>query len=487
MAPVHKTMAALKKPELLKVAASPPYSLEVTNAMTMDIIKGNLASAMALVQECDRCEVGICLPAQHRFSPDEYTPSADMSSLRDGLSELLRAHNIDVPVGFEGTDFVTGGAPHQESTSDPVQAILRAATEQMSRSSNVQAPLSPPSRQQGANSPPPSPDPTQNLPTGVDPNIIALMKMQQENTLQILKSNQDMMSALLSRQTPPVQPPLAGGSSAPQSNSTDTDQNKGKLVLLKPINPRNAQHLGVVVQPKLRVEGDLEAIDMSKLKRKLVSGRNTTGASNIVQETNWPHHMIPKLVLNPTPSYDNLTSNQFYYGYLVKILSEADPKMLIPESQTENKLRFLSHLAKISFSVPWKDVLDMNATFLEMIEQNAINFSDWEMIESWLNQAMEAVKTRHALAGAVNPAKKQKTDDHHDNKKIEGLDPEFIKTNLFCIKFQINKCENSSSHEVGRDDNRVTLKHECAGCFKLGKPASSSHGAKSCPNKRLFQ
>ena len=71
---------------------------------------------------------------------------------------------------------------------------------------------------------------------------------------------------------------------------------------------------------------------------------------------------------------------------------EMDPKD--EGSVTENQLLFLAEMANMSMSVPWQDLLNVNAQFFKALELNTMSWDNWKLIQAWLEKAVSALKSK---------------------------------------------------------------------------------------------
>ena len=183
-----------------------------------------------------------------------------------------------------------------------------------------------------------------------------------------------------------------------------------------------------------------------------------------------------------------MTIQQYFSGWVNKILSEADPSL--EDSVTNNQLRLLGDFATLSLTLPLSELLAFTASFLKCLEQKTLTWDDWPQIQAWYERSLAALKTKMALGNCQPPSKKGKFELNNGanppGKKthIAGVEIDWMKSQNICIKFQLGACSETDSHKI--QSNTTLLKHICAGCSKLNLPGDKSHPAKQCPNKEKF-
>jgi hypothetical protein len=318
-----------------------------------------------------------------------------------------------------------------------------------------------------------------------DPLVAHLLQEQQKQNERQSKMMEMMMELVKGK---------GASMSTPVIDITGEAAPKGKVSVKPVVNPGNAQLMGLSLQPLCQVEGDYHDIDLSKLKRKLKSGENSSGSLEVAKEVRWFHHCLSQAHLSTMPTHSQLNVNTFFSGFINLVLSEAPPD-LMSGTTTENKLRYGAKLATIALTAPWSDIIELDRLFFRMLEQGQITWDSWSTIQDWLHNAVEGLRAKRLVEPPA--AKKPKLD--HNNQpvgqaagqpakaprtKVEGLDIAWMRQAQICIKFQTGICPFTNEHNTLREN--ITLKHICAGCEHLKKPADKSHGARSCPNKSQF-
>ena len=90
----------------------------------------------------------------------------------------------------------------------------------------------------------------------------------------------------------------------------------------------------------MQLQGDINTVVMSKVKRKLVSGESNGGSSGVIKEVRWSHHCVSR-VSHPSPVVHAKQSPQvFFSGYFNKLLSELP--LSESGSELENKLKLFN-------------------------------------------------------------------------------------------------------------------------------------------------
>ena len=253
-------------------------------------------------------------------------------------------------------------------------------------------------------------------------------------------------------------------------------------------NLSNAQFTGMSVAPLMQLQGDLDTVDMSKVKRKLVSGESNGGSNGIIREVRWSHHCVSRVSV-PTPVVHSKQSPQvFFSGCFNKLLSEFPSS--VSGSETENKLKFMSRLADLSINLQWEFIISINAAMYRALEQGHMTWTSWPTIETWLDRTVNHLRNKAISTLGKHP--RSAGDDRPDGapKKskfdnVEGIPQEWVVQQKLCIMFQLGRCSQAPDHTT--KGGKTPLSHLCAGCLRLDKGRVADHGAKDCPNKHLFQ
>jgi hypothetical protein len=226
-------------------------------------------------------------------------------------------------------------------------------------------------------------------------------------------------------------------------------------------------------------------VDMSKLKRKLVSGENTSGIVGVTSEHYWPHQLVSKTsCLNPPPSNSKMSHLHYFSGLTNIIVSSLPPDSCAVE--TENMLLFMAYTANMALRNDWPPVLDVIAAFFRGLEHGQLNWISWDKIEDFLVRAERQIRPRLAQNRNPDPHHSPRGRSYqldHDTKKpkqedVAGIPSEYFRSQKFCYLFNLaSKCPEAGDHPIR--GGRTILFHTCAGCFKRDS-TRQSHPASSC-------
>ena len=270
----------------------------------------------------------------------------------------------------------------------------------------------------------------------------------------------------------------------------------GTLQLIKPGNPDMARELGVNPRLNWGVSGDMNNVDISKLKKmNLVSGKNRTNEGLVMQQHYWPHDCVSRACLHLLPpkfnfsklKHDDLTFAMFQEGMTQKILMDSANL----DTVVKNKLKFQSKLIRMAYTLPWSDILSIAEQFFGAFEYNQASWDDWSQIESFLKEAYDQARMSSFLRpgivpGASNaapvpgsgaapkgPRKEKKWVDN-----ANGVPWKYMRENSICGGYNIGSCERKGDHKIGSD----TVNHWCAGCHGTSKGVTKQvHRAIDCP------
>jgi hypothetical protein len=261
---------------------------------------------------------------------------------------------------------------------------------------------------------------------------------------------------------------------------------KNKISYVKIANPQNTAWAGISLMPLCQVEGDISQIDVSRMKRKLVSNECSTGQIGVAREVRWlqmclNHALCP----NGIPKHKKLTQTQWFSGMSNLILTEMDPTKS-SDASVLHMIKHLSRVASLALSLPWSECLKFSAVLFRNLEAANIEWSDWERIEGLHNSALESIRTR-SLAISNNAKKAQKDANNPDARNLsrenaEGVPIIWMKDNHVCIRWQSDVCRENTDHTI--NGGTITLKHVCAVCSYLRKPDDMTHNGRNCPDKK---
>ena len=228
----------------------------------------------------------------------------------------------------------------------------------------------------------------------------------------------------------------------------------------------------------------------------MVSGENTNDTGAVMQQTHWPHNLVSHASGKKPQKHAELSLLQFQEGFLAKILLEADPTKIEP--QVRNKILFFHFLTKLSYSLPWAQVLEMAAKFFRGLEHMRFSWDDWNVIHAHLQTSLDQVKIAalhqrgggygggghggggsYGGAGGGSPAGQGAAAD------TVGVPHSWMRGKHICIKYNQGFCkipvDATASHVFA--EGKPPVQHICAGCFALGNKSERQHGASSCSKK----
>ena len=460
------------------------YSTVLNPKDKRDQVIQDLKNAMMDTQDCISCN-SQCNPDTHTFSPDQYLESSqnvplDPTNFARNFQAFLTSQNIS-------QDSFTGESSTPFTASESVNSSLTTLMQNAHQVLNAGAT---PAGTSGSNTANPAEESqTQQLNSGPTSG----RRISPSKFMEIITKQQQDQSEILKLLTGVVLKGDIGNS----SNLPESQEAKGKIVFSQKCNQEMIQFTGVTLPPLREVQGDLNNIDLSKMKSKLQSGEHSTGNNAVIKETHWPNIFVNRAIVKSIPKHSDLTPVQLANGFINKILNESPASF--NESIESNKMRYLSKLFTFALYMPWSDVLDINCSFFRNLEQAQIDWSDWSKIADWLSATQESFKMRPAANQP--PTKKFRPDNQqvlpgqqppqnpqnpvrNGRKLIEGIDIIWMRENQLCIKYQSGVCPFPADHNTV--NGNVTLLHNCAGCEVLKKPADKSHGARNCPHKSQF-
>ena len=490
------------------------YQIIYTNEKKQELLE-LVKDAMMTDFECVVC-VGQCEPDQHIFPPlVQNFCATPVTPISGALSLVSNADNTDSTVGQHSAPFIDGqlAGPSQpvnlaEAITDGARALTdevvtqaeqaaldhaeQARQREADRTLAMQRHRDRLARQEeaaAANTRAANSRSSLRIPpssTITDPSlagISAILEQQRTFQLQQQQTQQNQQMAFLEALkaiTQRSQVPLPDIPLAASSNNIDPlTAGRARIVPLQ--NEAFAQLLGVQPPPIMQIEGDVSNLDMSKLKKKMFSGENSSGGSGVIKEQSWPHHLLSRTQCPNNPQKNaSMTILHFFSGMINKILIESTPNSLPLTHQ--NKLMYTAFMANLAHTASWPQILEINAMFFCSLEQGQQTWDNWSAISAFLDRARQQVRQsipapKPHLDGP--PTKRQKAQDF-DNK-IEGIPAAWIKSNKFCLLFNIGKCQKPTDHNLA--DGAAFVIHVCAGCVKLGKGNKTDHGASTCTHK----
>ena len=466
-----KLLKDLTITQLDKIAKEHLNITDLNLKQRKDAIVCQLKQAMELDQDCSVC-LGQCDSESHYFNPTAFNVSAPSNpGFAAELAEFLSSRNINVdsPSGNGATQFVQSDAAASASAS--IQQLLDAAHKQVQAADQ-------------AGDVPDTPIIQPESPTNLLFNLLSKQQSQHDSQTKLMETMMNFMTKVTSDSSrPPREVDL----------TNSTEPTRGKIAVSRSINKEHAQFAGISLQPLCAVEGDLETLDLSKMKTKLKSGEHSSGSLDVLKEVYWPHHCVPKALLGGvTPPYSKLSPNQFYCGLINCILIEIPPEF--QNTPHVHMLKFTSLILKMNLTTTWTDVLAHCAEFFRNLEQAQLEWKNWDEIKEWHKSALDGLHAKNFASNQTafrdRSATMPNISNHQTNQntnqfdKMFGLEVAWLKSNQICIKFQSGVCTFKTEHNTIKEN--ITLRHICAGCEFLKAPADSSHGAKTCPKKSQF-
>ena len=255
-----------------------------------------------------------------------------------------------------------------------------------------------------------------------------------------------------------------------------------------------ASVLGIQPRTNWQIVGDRDSIELSKVRKNMLSGENTNDSGAVMKQEHWPHNLVSHASAKKPQKHSELSMLQFQEGFLAKILLEADPALL--ETKVKNKMLFFHYISKLSYSLPWPQVLEVAAKFFRGLEHMRFSWDDWSLIHAHLQTSFEQVKIasiQHkfnggggnfqggAAGGGQNPGPPKQAD-------TVGVPHNWMRSKNFCIKWNQGHCtiqvDANNSHVFA--EGKSAVQHLCAGCFVTGNKHEKGHGASNC-SKKPFQ
>ena len=279
----------------------------------------------------------------------------------------------------------------------------------------------------------------------------------------------------------------------PSSSSSFLETSKGRIGVIPLSNPKAMNEANVSLQPKMALIGDLNTIDLAQTKRTILSGRLASAKNEVFVREHWPNEFLDPL-LGKEKDFVQLNPQEFAAGVITKMYVELDQSLA--GSRIDNQLHAFMEIFKLALSSQFSDVQTLTTGLFTLLERRSLDWDHWEPIAAWLvrakdtlrNRSMEVLRdlqnrqfkrTADSLPHGLPPAKVQ----NNGKGPIFGIPADWLKERLFCIRFQMGSCTHSGNHSNPDTKTGGTVKHQCGGCFKIGKGDDSSHGMKTCPNK----
>ena len=121
-------------------------------------------------------------------------------------------------------------------------------------------------------------------------SILDLMDRQHSNTLKVVETALKGISGASGQRVPISQIQDFGHQSC---QSAGIDQS-GRSQVIHPGNPDAAREMNFNPPINWGLQGDMNNIDLSKIKKNMVSGRDRTSEGIVMKQTYWPHNCLSK-------------------------------------------------------------------------------------------------------------------------------------------------------------------------------------------------
>ena len=250
------------------------------------------------------------------------------------------------------------------------------------------------------------------------------------------------------------------------------------------------QLLGINLRSNWSIEGNREALDVSKLSKHMTSGEFRSGAGMIERMMQWPHECLNPMACGETYPKDHWAMDkiQFASGMLGKILAECPQDRLDPE--LASKLLFTNTLLQMSFTTDWNQVLRVAHMTFSAWENRQLEWSDWSFLEKYLERAQNrtrllssftpAIKRQPARAPSPNPSAPGKPPTPKNTGSFKGIPHSWVKEQGLCLRWNMGKCSDHTTDHM-LPDNATFVKHICAGCLSKKLGEVRVHCLDNCP------
>ena len=310
------------------------------------------------------------------------------------------------------------------------------------------------------------------------------MAQQHERTLEVLSSAIKGISKSTSSRVHVSNVPEFGA-----SNPHSCVDQSGRAQVIQPGNPDAAREHGFRPPINWGLQGDPTNIDISKIKKSMTSGKNRSNDGIVIRQHYWPHDCLSKAsrhILGPNVKIKHWNQNQtqFTEGFLQKLLIDTPKANMDPI--LNNKIKFFAMITKLSYTLPWKDILSITEDFFESFEFDQISWDDWSVIDKFVKESYEQVRlsatsrprsfSAPAAGSGGAPGSGRKLPDD-----ANGVPNSYMKSNFICCTFnhEVCKVQNGGDHSIGS----VNLHHWCGGCHKKSNGATkANHSALKCKN-----
>ena len=334
---------------------------------------------------------------------------------------------------------------------------------------------------------------------GVDMNLLVQLMDRQQKSTEVLASALDKMANSGSRGR--VSLSELSGFDDPAREPAPAKHSAGTLELVQDGKSAMARALGVNPGMKFAFKGDMENIDVSKLRKNMGSGKHRKQSSIVVRQHVWPHEVVSRASFHLWPKtkdfelgHRDQSFAMFQEGMVQKMLIDHESSM---NPELQNKLRFQAYLIRLSYVMSWEDILSVSEQFLESFEYNVVEWDNWVEIEKFLDQCsqqarLSSMARSSAVPAALAPPGQIGAGAGKGAPKVDGnvkgIPWKYMKEKGICCGYNAGSCNQKGDHMI--NNSKVT--HICGGCFFTSKETTKEvHRAKTCSkgpwDKSLFQ
>ena len=333
----------------------------------------------------------------------------------------------------------------------------------------------------------------------VDMNLLMQLMDRQQKSTEVLASALDKMASSGSRGRVNLSD-LSGFDESPR-DPAPPKHSSGTLELVQDGKSAMARALGVNPGMKFAFKGDMENIDVSKLRKNMGSGKHRKQSNIVVRQHVWPHEVVSRASFHLWPKtkdfelgHRDQSFAMFQEGMCQKMLIDHESSM---PTELQNKLRFQAYLIRLSYVMAWEDILSVSEQFLESFEYNVVEWDNWVEIEKFLDQCsqqarLSSMARSSAVPAALAPPGQIGAGAGKGAPKVDGnvkgVPWKYMKEKGICCGYNAGSCNQKGDHLI----NNAKVTHICGGCFFTSKGASKEvHRAKTCDkgpwDKNLFQ
>ncbi len=183
------------------------------------------------------------------------------------------------------------------------------------------------------------------------------------------------------------------------------------------------------------------------------SGCVRTALDIVIRDIAWPHYPV---YVGPTrlpAKYDELSTDQFVYGYLHNMAREST-------TVKANMLRHLQELMQDAMDYSWETARSYHKLLLQQMEKDVLSWSDTDQI-----QEFRRIHAHRAPLATAAPEQEAATSGKAGKTQ-------------YCAAFQKGLCQQPTDH----GSTRGFVRHICAHCFKTTR-STFTHPESDCRRK----